>query len=201
MERFLDIIRAQYPNIKIVELSSGVKIITDDKGTPNPHVWLDVSNAVIQVKNTCEAMCEIDPSRRTLYERNAEAYIKKLTDLESFMKRELAPYAGERIITFHEAFPYFAAEFGFQVAAVVEREPASAPSAREMADIIGIAKGEGVKAIFAEPQYPSSSAEIIGQEAGIEVYLLDPASSGPDEPDAYLKIMEKNLSVLKDALK
>jgi zinc transport system substrate-binding protein len=117
------------------------------------------------------------------------------------MVRELAPYRGARIITFHEAFPYFAREFGLIIAAVVEREPGSAPNARELAESIDSIKKKEVKALFSEPQYPASAADAIARETGMKIYVLDPAVTGPDDPDAYISIMEQNLKTLQEALK
>ena len=54
--------------------------------------------------------------------------------------------------------------------------------------------------MFAEPQYPESAANIIAEESGIRVWLLDPVVTGPDDKDAYLDAMEQNLQVLEEAL-
>ena len=58
----------------------------------------------------------------------------------------------------------------------------------------------GVKAVFAEPQYPESAANVIAEESGASFYFLDPAVTGENDPDAYLDAMEKNLETLKEAL-
>ena len=105
------------------------------------------------------------------------------------------------IITLHEAFPYFAQEFNLNIKAVIQHEPGSEPSAGALAKLIDETKESGVKVIFAESQYSSQSAEVLARETGAEIYYLDPAVSGPMEPDAYLKIMENNLKVLEEALK
>lgn len=119
------------------------------------------------------------------------------------MHDELSPYKGEKIITFHEAFPYFAEEFGFVIASVIEREPGSEPSASELASTIEIVNASGVKCLFSEPQYSGRSAEVIASETGAKIYNLDPFVTGSagDSKDAYEKTMEKNLGVLKEAFK
>jgi zinc transport system substrate-binding protein len=117
------------------------------------------------------------------------------------MYSSLAPYKGTKIITLHDAFPYFAQEFGLEIAAVVEIEPGAQPSAKELADIIELIKKEGIKAIFSEQWYPVPSLETISRETGVQVYFLNPATSGEDDPDAYLAIMQENLETLEEALK
>ena len=110
------------------------------------------------------------------------------------------PYAGTSIVTFHEAFPYFAEEFGLNIAAVVNREPESAPSARELAETIDLIRNSHVKAVFAEPQYSTDTAQTVAQESGVSVYLLDPCTSGAMDKEAYLTAMRQNMQVLQQAL-
>ena len=87
---------------------------------------------------------------------------------------------------------------------VIEREPGSEPSAGELASTIRTVRESKVKALFAEPQYPAKSAEVIRRETGVPVRILDPAVNGPREPaqarETYLRTMENNLKVLKEAL-
>lgn len=201
METFLDKIVSQHPHLKIIELSKGIPLIKGGANEgDNPHVWVSVSNAIIQVKNLGKAMEEFDPDHRELYENNTAQYAAKLEALRQKMHSELAPYKGRAIITFHEAFSYFAQEFGLKIVSVVEREPGSEPSAKELADTIELVKKNGIPALFSEPQYPVAAAQTIAQETGVSVYVLDPAVTGPEDNDAYIQIMENNLKVLKKAL-
>ena len=79
------------------------------------------------------------------------------------------------IVTFHEAFPYFAHEFGLNIVSVIEREPGSEPSAGELADTIKAINDAQTKVIFAEPQYSAKAAESIAAQTGAEIYVLDPS--------------------------
>lgn len=169
----------------------------------NPHVWVSVSGAIYEVQKITEGLCALDSKNSENYKKNSLAYIEKLNALEQKMKSSLASFAGKKIITFHEAFPYFAKEFGFEISAVIEQEPGTVPNAKELAKIIERIKsvaslGEDV-ALFAEPQYSSSAAKIIANETGLSVYELDPCVNGRLEKNAYIEGMEKNLSVLMNA--
>ena len=198
MESFLDKIIAQHPTIKIIQLSEGIPLIKGEGNEgDNPHLWVSISNAIIQVKNLGKAMEEFDSLHKELYAKNTADYVAKLETLRQKMHSELAPYKGRSIITFHEAFPYFAQEFDLKIAAVVEREPGSEPSAKELADTIELVKKNGIPALFSEPQYPAAAAGTIAKETGAKVYVLDPAVTGPDDYDAYLNIMVNNLTTLK----
>jgi len=200
MESFLNKIIAQHPNLQIIEVSEGIPLIKGEgEEGDNPHVWVSISNAIIQVKNLGKVMGEFDPRHRELYVKNTDNYVAKLEALRQKMHSELAAYKGRSIITFHEAFPYFAQEFDLKIAAVVEREPGSEPSAKELADTIELVKKNGIPALFSEPQYPAAAAGTIAKETGAKVYVLDPAVTGPDDYDAYINIMNNNLKVLKQA--
>jgi zinc transport system substrate-binding protein len=202
MESFLDRITAQLPGLKIIDASAGLKLIYDDNGEANPHVWVSVSGAMGQVGNIAKGLAEADPQNKPAYLKNSEAYLKKLDSLRLRMVEGTKDLKGREIITFHEAFPYLARELGLKVAATIQREPGTAPSPQELAETIKLVRSKKIKALFAEPQYPAKEAEVIARETGAKVYILDPVSTGPlDDLDYYLKAMDKNLSVLQEALK
>ena len=70
----------------------------------------------------------------------------------------------------------------------------------KLAETVDLIRNSGIKSLFSEPQYPVTAAGTIAKETGATVYVLDPVVTGPDDPDAYLNIMEKNLVILKKAL-
>lgn len=200
MENFLDQAVQQQPGLEIVDASQGISLIKDEHGEENAHVWVSVSLAMEQVQNIADQLAELDAPNGLAYQENASRYIKELEALREEMRSELAALPNKDIVTFHEAFPYFAQEFGLNIVAVVEREPGSEPSAAELAKTIDIIRQSGVKAIFTEPQYSTKAAETIARETRSQVYTLDPAVSGPDDPGAYVEIMRSNLQVLMEAL-
>ena len=170
----------------------------------NPHVWVSFEGARRQAESIAAALSAAAPDKAAAFALNANSYVAQLDAMKEKMKTALAPYAGTKIITFHEAFPYFAREFDLRVVGVIEREPGTEPSARELADTIKLVRDNGVKALFAEPQYSDQSSRVIARETGAEVYVLDPVVTGPSDPaearGAFLQAMEKNLAVLREAL-
>jgi zinc transport system substrate-binding protein len=202
MESFMDKIIKQQPDMKIIDSSKGIELIKgENKEGDNPHLWVSISCAIRQVKNIGEQLAALDPDNAVEYNSNTSAYIMKLEAERDKMHKALDCLKNRNIITFHEAFPYFAREFNLHIAGVIEREPGSEPSARELKDTIAAINKLNVKALFAEPQYPANSAETIAKETGAKVYTLDPAVSGSMDADAYIDIMDKNLKVLQEALK
>lgn len=168
----------------------------------NAHIWVSISLYKKQVNNICEELMKVDPKNAELYRENADIYLKKLEVLKAEMHNTLDIIDDENknIVTFHEAFDFFAEEFGLNIVAVVEREPGTYPSAGEVAEIIDIINNTDAKAIFVEPQYSRTAADTIARETGVSIYTLDPVVSGELEKDAYEKIMRDNLLNLKEAL-
>jgi zinc transport system substrate-binding protein len=202
MEAFLDKVLAQLPALKIIRASEGIEPIRG-KGeeSDNAHIWLSVSLHMKQVENIASQLAQADIAHASQYKQNAAEYISRLEQLRDKMREGLKDLRTRDIITFHEAFPYLAKEFNLNIAAVIEREPGSEPSARQLADTIRIVKNARVKALFAEPQYPAKAAEAIAGETGAIVYTLDPVVTGPMKANAYIESMEKNLTELQKALK
>ena len=202
MESFLDKVVEQQKNLKIIDASKGIELLKDDD-EENPHVWLSVTDAILQVKNIAEQLKAADPKHADAYEKNAAAYIKKLEALKAEMHAELDTVPHKDIVTFHEAFPYFAKEFGLNIISVVEREPGTEPTPAELQATIEQVKKLPVKVLFTEPQYSPSAAETIARETGAKIYTLDPVVTGEANDqaiNAYIDTMKKNMETLKTAL-
>jgi zinc transport system substrate-binding protein len=199
MENFLAKAAGQAPHLKVIQASEGVKLLHG-----NPHVWVSPGGAIAETAAIARGLAAADPAHAAAYEKNAAAYTARLEALRQKMHAALDGLQHRDIITFHEAFPYFASEFHLNIVGVVEREPGSEPSAGELAQTITLVRQSKVKALFAEPQYPAKSAQVIERETGVPVRILDPAVTGPKDPaqarDTYLKTMEANLTVLQKAL-
>ncbi len=200
MESFLDKARAQFPALPIIDASAGIELMQGPAGV-NPHVWLSVSHAMTQVRTLARELARLDPEHAAQYAENAAVYLEQLEALRVKIHAGLQGLRTREIVTFHEAFPYFAAEFDLRIVGVIEREPGASPSARDLAQLIELVRRRGIKALFAEPQYSAKAAETIARETGAIVYTLDSAVTGPLRPEAYLTIMEDNLRQLQQALR
>lgn len=218
MESFLDDVIDKYSDLKIIKASKGIDLIEDtehDDHTEdhdhedhdhdvNPHVWVSISKNIEEVSNIAEELSSLDPNHANEYQNNANEYIAKLENLKTEMHSTLDNIAHKDIITFHEAFPYFAEEFGLNIVGVIEIEPDSEPSAKEVENIISIINEKNIKALFTEPQYSSKIVDTIAKETGASIYTLDPIVTGDSNEKAYndyIIKMQENLNTLKEALK
>ena len=202
MESFLDKVIKMQEGMTVIDASRGIDLMEED-GEANPHVWLSITKDIEQVKNIRDQLKEADPAHADQYEANAAAYLAKLEALKTEMHATLDDVPHKDIVTFHEAFPYFAEEFGLHILGVIEREPGADPTPAELETTIEQVKELPVKVLFAEPQYSPAAAETIARETGAKLYSLDPVVTGeatPDAKDAYLEAMRKNMETLKQAL-
>ena len=202
MESFLDKVIKMQEGMTVIDASRGIELMEED-GEANPHVWLSITKDIEQVKNIRDQLKEADPAHADQYEANAETYLAKLEALKTEMHAAIDDVPHKGIVTFHEAFPYFAEEFGLHIIGVIEREPGADPTPAELETTIEQVKALPVKVLFAEPQYSPAAAETIARETGAKLYSLDPVVTGeatPDAKDAYLDAMRKNMETLKEAL-
>jgi manganese/iron transport system substrate-binding protein len=172
--------------------------------TANPHLWLNVAYAQRYVDRLVEALAVADPEDATAYRERAATYLQRLTDLDAWVRQQMAsiPEANRRVISFHEAFPYFAAAYGLEVVGTVVDAPGQDPSAGEVAALIDAVRSEGVKAIFAEPQFPSDLTETIAQETGITVVTdLYNDSLGDPPVDTYEGLIRWDVQRVGEALR
>lgn len=204
MEDFMDKVTEQQKKLKVIDASRGIELIHDDEEGDNPHVWLSVTDAITQVRNIADQLKEADPAHAAAYEKNAVAYIEKLTSLKSEMHAALDNVPHKDIVTFHEAFPYFAKEFNLNIIGVVEREPGTEPTPTELQETIEQVNALPTKVLFTEPQYSPAAAETIARETGAKIYTLDPVVTGEATPaakNAYIDTMKNNMKTLQEALK
>ena len=215
MEQFMDKIAKTYAQLPVITASEGIAMMESahsghdhdhddhhDHGEAcvlNAHVWLNPALAIEQVKNIAAGLCAADPANAAAYEANAAAYCEALADLDSDIRAQLAPFAGEKMITFHEAFTYFADAYGLEIAGLIEHDSGEEPGTRELAQTCDLVKELGVGALFVEPQYPQKAAQTIARETGAAIYELDPVVSGDGALDSYERAMRENARILTEA--
>ena len=204
----------------VVELSEGLEPLEDgehDHGEEhaqegehshwhaegNPHFWLDAQNARHYVLRVQDALMEVDPEGAEEYEANAEEYLAELEELDDYMREKAQDIPEERrkLVTLHDAFPYFAKAYGFELVGVILENPEAEPSSREVAEVVSKIEEERVPAVFTEPQFNSALADTIAQEAGVEVYELYTDTLAEDETgDTYEAMMRTNIDRISEAL-
>ena len=191
----------------LVELGSGLDGVTYLSGSEgsgdvpvtapgqpvNPHLWLDVAYAEKYVDRIAGALAGVRPADADAIRASADAYRKTLADLDASIRAQIGslPEDHRRVVSFHDAFPYYAAAYGLDIVGVVVPVPGQEPSASEVAALIDAIRAAGVTAIFAEAQFSPKVADQIAAETGATVVAtLYNDSLGEPPADSYVGIMQ-----------
>jgi zinc transport system substrate-binding protein len=201
-------------DLLMVDTSAGIHLITGfdvrplpgvhsepdpDAGGTNPHIWLSPINAIKQVENIRDALVSRDPANAETYRANAVTYIRKLQSLDNEIRAATHSFPNRNLITFHDTFPYFARDYGFNVVATFEEFPGKEPSPKAIEQLRKTIADGNVCALFSEPQYSAKAMQVIGKELKVPVVQLDPMETGDGSKDFYERVTRKNMDALIEA--
>jgi ABC-type Zn uptake system ZnuABC Zn-binding protein ZnuA len=186
-------------------LGDGIPPIIVD-GEANPHFWLDPTLVKqYYLPKIVTALSAIAPADAATFQANAATYGTQLDTLDAELKAEIdtIPQAGRKLVTFHDAFPYFARHYGFELVGVVLSNVGQEPTASELAALVQKVKAAGVKAVFSEAQFNPKLAQALADEAGIKrvVTTLYNDALGPAPADSYAGMMRWNVDQIVEALR
>ncbi|WP_349674651.1 metal ABC transporter substrate-binding protein [Lacrimispora sp.] len=202
-------------NLTVTEASSGISLLKGEEqeevkgeeqehGEFDPHVWLSPVNAKKEMENIKDAFVKADPANEAYYQANYDNYASKFDELDKKYKDTLSPLPNKSVVVAHEAFGYLCNAYGLTQMGIEGLSPDSEPDPARMAEVIDFVKENKVKTIFFEDLVSPKVAETIAKETGAKTEVLNPLEGLTDEQlkngDDYFSVMEKNLTVLKEAL-
>lgn len=168
----------------------------------DPHVWLD---PVLfgQVVGTIEAaLVEADPPAADGYHARADAYRRRLDELDAEFKAGLATCEERTIVTSHEAFGYLARRYGLEQLAISGLSPDAEPDPRHLAELSDLVKSRGVTTIFTEELVSPKVAETLARETGVKTAVLNTIEGlKKGSSEDYFSLMRENLATLRTALR
>jgi len=168
---------------------------------PNPHVWLDPVQARHCVSNILATLVAADPANADGYSRRATAYLKELEALDTEIHAAVGRFSDRRIVTFHDAFPYFCRRYGLELVGVIEEVPSVDPSPKYLASLLSAMRRNNVRVIFTEPQFNARLARRLAEDLKITVAELDVLETGRPSRTFYADGMRRNLKSLEAALR
>ena len=172
---WMERIRAANPNMRIVDTAQGIERMPMGGGgsdNPDPHIWLSPRLVKVQIQTIARALGELDPAHKDEYEANRRDFAAEIDQLDARIRQVLAGAQGKKFMVFHPSWGYFARDYGLEMIPIeIEGKE---PSAAELSALIRQAKEEGIKVIFAQPEFSTRSAETIAQEIGGRVVLVSP---------------------------
>lgn len=215
MESYLGRLRDSLEGVTILEVGRTIPSLTVGKdavysccpnhgsGSLDPHWWHGISNMSRAARVVATALAEKDPDGKAIYQANASAYGKRLDELKRWAKSELAkvPRGQRKLVTAHNAFAYFAQEFGFQVIAVagLNQEQDTAP--KELAATIEAVRKSGVSAVFPEDGAGKKSLESISKATGAKIASpLIADGNGHGKSSGFEGMIRHNVTSITQAL-
>ena len=175
-------------------------------GKPNPHLWTNPLSVVPYLTMIRDVLVLADPSNIEKYEANYVAMSKMVTDLDAAMKvsTETVPANDRKLLTYHDAYAYFALRYGYEVIGAIQPQSFEEPSPRDIAALIDQVKSKKIKAVFGSEVFPSPVLEQIGKETGvryIDVLRDDDLPGEPGDTDhSWAGLMKFNYITIVEAL-
>ena len=187
-DAWLERIAAANPGMLLVDTAAGIErrhIEAHDHGDDDddheedhegenldPHIWLSPRLVKIQARHMADALAELDPEHAQEYRDNLAAFEAEIDALDAEIRQQLAGLTSAKFLVFHPSWGYFAGEYGLEQVAI--EVGGQEPSAAELAQLIALAREEGIRVVFAQPEFSTRSAEVIAEEIGGRVLLINP---------------------------
>ncbi len=198
---------ADNANLITVEASKGANAIVNTDAEEiekqvqyNPHIWLSLKGAEIEVKNIKDALVQADPSNQDYYEENYNNFNSQLENLYNEYKEKFQSVEKKSFVTGHAAFGYLCRDFGLEQNSVEDTFAEGEPSAQQLAVLVNYCKENNVTTIFAEEMVSPDVSQTLANEVGAKVETIYTIESGEDNK-TYLERVTDNLSKIYDSLK
>ena len=175
-----------------------------EAGKPNPHLWTNPPYARDYARIARDTLARRDAANAERYGANYERFVAKVDELDGAMKAASATVPRRELLTYHDAYAYFARHYGWRVIGAVQVSSFEEPTPREVAGLIQQVRQVGVPAIFGSEVFPSPVLAQIGAEAGVRYVdeLRDDDLPGrPGDPDhSWLGLMRFNFTTMVESL-
>ena len=183
----------------------------EDENTYDPHVWFNTKFWAIQAKSVADKLSEILPENKEYFENNLQTYLKSLDEATEYIQAKIneIPKESRYLITAHDAFAYFAEQFGLQVKAIQGVSTDSEIGAKQIEDLANFIVEHNIKAIFVESSVNHKSIEALQEavkakggnvEIGGELYS-DSMGDKENNTETYIKTIKANADTISNALK
>jgi ABC-type Zn uptake system ZnuABC Zn-binding protein ZnuA len=173
-------------------------------GKPNPHLWTNPPMAKRYAEVVKVTMAARDPQGAPTYQRNLAAFAAKIDALDTALRAASATVPRRELLTYHDAYAYFAEEYGWTVLGAIQPSTFAEPSARDVAGLIRQVRETGVPAVFGSEVFPSAVLEQIGRETGaryVDVLRDDDLPGRPgDAEHSWLGLVRFDFVTIVEAL-
>lgn len=172
LEFWIDRLLETNKEMTVIDSSKGIDLIAESEDEMDPHIWLSLKNAAIQVKNICEALIQVDPKNKDYYSKNRDDYLKQLKSLDEELKNSFTTKKNKIFVVHHPAWTYFARDYNIEQLPLMENE--KEPGPKYLSQVIELARRSNITTIFVEPEFNPKSAEVVAREMNASITILDP---------------------------
>lgn len=178
----------------------------ENEGKPNPHLWTDptlVKTYADIIRNT---MIAVDPDGQAAYDQNYDAFAALVDEFDIAVSEALesVPADNRKLVTYHDAYAYFAETYGWTVVGAIQPADFGEPTPSEVVSLIEQIEAEAVPAIFGSEVFPSPVLEQVANETGatyIDDLRDDDLPGAPGDADhSWLGLMKFNFVTMTEAL-
>jgi zinc/manganese transport system substrate-binding protein len=167
----------------------------------NPHYWTDPNNGRVIARAIAARLSQLDAAGSATYQRNLAAFEQRLTQKDAEWMAKMAPYAGTKVVTFHDSWPNFAKHFKLNIVGHVEPKPGIPPTPSHTLEIINLIQAQKVPVILVEPYFDKKTPDYIAGKTGAKVVTLYPSVGGTPAIKDYFSLFDTDIDAFVAAVK
>jgi ABC-type Zn uptake system ZnuABC Zn-binding protein ZnuA len=167
----------------------------------NPHFAHDPANGKVMAVHVAEVFKKLDPPNAIFYEANLKKFNERLDQKLAEWMKQMEPYHGVKVVTYHKSYEYFAARFGLQVVGQIEPKPGIEPSPTHINALIPRMKEAGAKLVMIEPNRSRKTAQYVADAIGAKLVILPGMVGGHEKIRDYFDLFDYDVAQITAALK
>jgi ABC-type Zn uptake system ZnuABC Zn-binding protein ZnuA len=199
-----DLIASANTKAKVVTITEGIEAVhSANKNSSDPHAWMSAANGLVYIENIKNALMELDPANREVYEFNYGVYRKQLEELDTYIAEQIKKIPAQRriLITSHDAFEYYGKRYGLRLESVLGISTDAEAQTSDMVRLAKVIQESGVPAVFVEttvnPKLLSQIAKDNKVRIGGKLYSDSIGEKDSEAPSYYGMLKHNTDTVVK----
>ena len=172
LEFWIDRLLQANKDMTVIDSSKGIDLISESEDEMDPHIWISLKNAAVQVQNICSGLIQVDPANKDYYSQNRDSYLEQLKALDEELNSSFTASKKKIFVVHHPAWTYFARDYALEQVPLMENE--KEPGPKYLSQVIDLARQNNITTVFIEPEFNPKSAEVIAREMNASITTLDP---------------------------
>jgi ABC-type Zn uptake system ZnuABC Zn-binding protein ZnuA len=194
LDASLNIVKMEVPTGKVDARMGDIHIYG------NPHYWLDPENSLIILKDIYKKLKELLPDEEKYLSKNYSEYLEKFKSAYENWKKKMKPFAGKKVVAYHNSWPYFARRFKLKVVDFIETKPGIPPTPSHIISLIKKIKSNKIKLILVEPYFSLSAPSSVADATGCKIRIIPISSGGVKGTETYIKMINYTVNQLAKGL-